>query len=169
MNKILLTGRIGIGKSTIVKSVLKSIDLKIGGYTEEKILNGSIEIIKIKSIGYKSKEGIIAVRDIKNGKVTGYIDVFDIIGTEILDESLRYSELIVMDEIGFLEEKAELFRNKIIEVLDSNKSVIGVIKDFDKKSELLDMIRKRKDVSIITVDENNRNNLTDKVVHDLKL
>ena len=109
------------------------------------------------------------MRDIKNGKVTGYTDVFDTIGTEILDESLRYSELIVMDEIGFLEEKAELFKNKITEVLDSNKFVIGVIKDFDKKSKLLDMIRKRKDVSIITVDENNRNNLTDKVMRGLKL
>lgn len=169
MNKILLTGRIGVGKSTIIKSLLKSTNLKVGGYTEEKILNKNSEIIKIKSLASKGKEGIIAVRNINTMSVTAYTDVFNTIGTQILDESLKISELIVMDEIGFLEEKAQLFKNKIIEILDSNKYVIGVIKDFDKKGELLDMIRERKDITIISVDENNRDALPNKIFHDLKL
>lgn len=167
ISNILLTGNIGVGKSTIVRNVLKVIDFKCGGYIEEKSKNDNIEEIKLISLIDNNEEGIIAIRDIITKEVIGNTEVFDTLGSECLEKSLKLSELIIMDEIGFLEARALLFRKAILDVLDSEKRVLGVIKDDYCKNEFLESIRKRKDVMIIRINEKNRDGITPTVLEYL--
>jgi len=67
-----------------------------------------------------------------------------------------------MDELGILESDCNLFKDAVIRCLDSDKNVLGVIKN--KSSEFLDDIRSRKDTHIIKVTDENR----DKILSDLR-
>lgn len=160
INNILLTGNIGVGKSTIIRNILKVIDVNCGGYIEKKCNNGDIEEIRLISLIDNKEEGIIAIRNIITKEVIGNTEVFDTLGSKCLERSSKLSKLIIMDEIGFLEAKALLFRKAILDVLDSEKFVLGVIKDDYCKNEFLESIRKRKDVMMIRINEKNRDGIT---------
>ena len=50
MNNLFLTGKIGVGKSTILKNALKKIDLSVGGYVTERIYEGYYRKYIVKSL-----------------------------------------------------------------------------------------------------------------------
>ena len=64
------------------------------------------------------------------------------------------SDLIIMDELGILEDDCALFKDAVIRCLDSDKNILGVIKN--KSSEFLDGVRNRKDVQIFKLTDTNR-------------
>ena len=72
----------------------------------------------------------------KNGKLCGitmngvkevYPEVFDTYGTQLIHSASK-KELIIMDEIGFIEEKAEQFQKAVLSAFDSNIPVLAAIK-----------------------------------------
>ena len=50
MNNLFLTGKIGVGKSTILKKILEKINTSIGGYVTERIINPPIKTYRIRSL-----------------------------------------------------------------------------------------------------------------------
>ena len=76
-------------------------------------------------------------------------------GVKLLEDCFKaYSDLIVMDELGFFESNAALFQNKVLEILDSDTPVLGVLKQ--KDIPFLNNIRNRNDVTIFVVTHGNR-------------
>lgn len=75
--------------------------------------------------------------------------------------------MILIDELGFFENDAINFKKKIIEVLESDTKVIGVLKK--KDTEFLNSIKQRADVLVIEVNERNRNYIEEKIRTYLKL
>ena len=78
---------------------------------------------------------------------------FDEFGTKILDCSGRH-DIIVMDELGFLESGAFCFQSAVMRRLDGEVPVVGVIKPC--QSEFLDMVKAHPMVSVKEVTEANR-------------
>lgn len=64
------------------------------------------------------------------------------------------SKYILMDELGFFEKDSYFFQEKVNQVFDSDKVVIGVIKKRD--NPFLNKIRERSDVEIIEITLENR-------------
>lgn len=64
---------------------------------------------------------------------------------------------MLMDELGFMENEAELFQEAVIETLKSGVPVLGVVKK--KSSPFLDRVRALAGVRIIEVTEENRDSL----------
>ncbi|MDF2636972.1 MAG: NTPase, partial [Pelosinus sp.] len=93
--------------------------------------------------------GIIAVRDEAGTSLLPLSDTFDHLGVNILTKCYQSSdELIVIDEIGFLENDAHHYQNEIIKCFD--KKVIATI-----RKELTDFTAKltnRPDVYLIDID-----------------
>jgi len=150
---ILLTGPTQIGKSTILKKVIQMLDLEMTGFYTQPFL------IKNKVIGYKMidyqnalSSSIIGIKDTPT-TCKPYTLMFETKAIEILSQPV--SDAYLLDELGFLERYAINYQNKTLEILDSNKLVLGVLKD--KKTTFLDTIRNRNDVIIIRVTESNRN------------
>jgi nucleoside-triphosphatase len=155
MKKTFLTGKIGVGKSTVVDKLLVTIDLSFGGFR-------TLPVIKEQRLkGFK-------IRDIETGKeesiaffgndflIHPVIDGFESLGVKSLKDALENKELIVMDELGFLESEAESFKAKVLEVLKSDRSVLGVMKI--DRNPFLDEVAKY--VEIVEVTEKNRDNLS---------
>ena len=157
---ILLTGKPGTGKTTVIKKVMAELDVKIGGFYTEEIRE------KGKRVGFKvrssdGEEGLLAHKDTKSpyrvGKYGVLINSFEIIGVKAIENAVKNAELIIIDELGRMELFSKKFQAAVLEALDSSKPILGVIQQ--KRNPFLDKIRSRKDIKILTVTEKNRNEL----------
>ena len=70
-------------------------------------------------------------------------------------------DIIILDELGFFENNSKRFKYKIYELLDSDKIILGTLKDYD--CEFLNNIRKRNDISLIEVTKENREKIFDEL------
>jgi Predicted nucleotide kinase len=162
MYNLFLTGYKGIGKSTLLKKVIGHLDCTIGGFIVRPIFVQGGLAFDMVSLYDGAGGNIFAVLD-GYGKITDvYTKVFDKSGVEILDKSFAFKDLIVMDELGFLESDAGLFKKCVFDILDSKKPVLGVLKKYD--SQFLNTIRERQDTKIIEVTAYNRDSLCDEII-----
>ena len=166
MNNLLLTGKVGVGKSTILKEVLEKLNLSMGGYVTERSVKNHIKTFTIRSL-YNGieKHNIAKINTIDYSKKI-FINTFETVILSILDKSLEGRDLIVLDELGFMENDIDTFTSKVYELLDSEKIVFGVLKDFD--CQFLNAIRSREDVIIVKNKEENRNTILDEIIEILK-
>lgn len=135
--KIFIEGEIKSGKSYVLNSVLNKLNLKYGGFLTFPFYQNSLRVgFKIKDM-LTQEEEICAIHN-SDGNLIIFKESFDDLGIRALDNALKNSELIVMDELGFMEEVSIKFKNKVKDVLNSDKNVICVIKE--KKGEFLNEI-----------------------------
>lgn len=162
---IFLTGEINIGKTTIIQKFLETYSGSIGGFKTVRIDTDEDEFFGVYLLDIKS-EGECFSKQNKVGdcfpdkSLISYEEVFETLGVEILT-FVRYPSLIVMDELGKLEENAIKFQKKVHECLDSSTDVLGIIKK--KHNDFLDSIRDRDDVTILTVNQENRDAMISKI------
>ena len=166
MNNLFLTGKIGVGKSTILKNALKKIDLSVGGYVTERIFESYYRKYIVKSL-YDNKEKYTIIKvDSRDNSKKSFMEAFENGVVSILDKSLKYRDVIVLDELGPAENDIDIFTSKVFEILDSKKIVFGVLKDDNCK--FINDIKDRDDVIVITVTEENRDFILEEVVEILK-
>ena len=166
MNNLFLTGKIGVGKSTILKNALKEINLSVGGYVTERIYEGYFRRYIIRSLYDNEEKYTIIKVDSRDNSKEGFMENFENGVVSILDKSLKYKDLIVLDELGCTENKIEIFTSKVFEVLDSEKIVFGILKDDNCK--FINDIKYRDDVIVLTITEENRDFILEEVVEILK-
>lgn len=169
IKNILLTGEIKVGKSTIINKIIDKYfgDSVILGfktlpfYENDEIKGYYIEDQFKKSVK-PSEENIVGRVLDKKHRCYGIKGTFENKGVDILNNALNMeSDLILLDELGFFENDSENFKKRIIEVFESPKRVIGVLKK--KDVEFLNSIKFRKDILIIEVDKNNRDDIEEKI------
>lgn len=166
MKKIFITGERGVGKSTLLKKIIKNVDCSIGGFIQEKEFIGESKRFKVNSLYNLEESYTIGFYDAKKRELHSDMNMFNIISQDILLKSLDNRELIVLDELGFMEEKAPLFKETVFKILNSNKAVIGVLKECD--GNFVQKIAKREDVQVFKIDENNRGLMEYKILQMLQ-
>lgn len=165
MYNLFLTAPSGTGKSTIIEKILCRLNVSIGGFQVKRYLNkkGKMYFDMISLMDKKSNN--IIGECMENKKALSNLYTFENKGVEILNTSLTNSDLIILDEIGFLEENAEKFKSSVRNILNSNKVVLGVLKEFD--SPFLNEIRSRKDITLLNVTLKNRDYITNHILNIL--
>ena len=154
MKKIFLTGKIGVGKSTVVDRLLVIMNMSFGGFrTLPVIKEQQLKGFKIRDIETGEEESIAFFDN--DFLIHPVIDGFENLGVKSLKGALENKELIVMDELGFLESEAESFKATVLEVLKSDRSVLGVMKI--DRNPFLDEVAKY--VEIVEVEVHNSGNL----------
>lgn len=131
---IFITGRPGIGKSTVcmrVMELLRQSNLKIGGVICPEVR------IKGRRVGFKiidlltSREGWLAHVNLKTGIRIGkyHVNLNDLneIGVNGILNAIEEADVIVIDEIGPMELKSSLFKKAIYKSFRSGKPVLSVI------------------------------------------
>lgn len=147
---LLITGSKGIGKSTLLKELLIDCD-NYGGITTHLIMNEDLlpKTVVLKDILNRDIKAIIGKRYIHNMEPV-------IIGFEDIGSSILYKyrnsdkELIVIDEIGFLEINAKRYQEEIF-LCFKEKNVIAVLRKQD--NPLINKIKEIKDIFIVDLDE----------------
>lgn len=113
---VVVTGKIGIGKTTVCKktlNILKSKGCSCGGIISYKSLDGSIKVLDVKS----GKERILAIPNLPSSKNIfrgPHIGKFLFnceglkFGVEAIEKGIS-SDFLFVDEVGYLELQGEGF------------------------------------------------------------
>ncbi len=158
---ILFTGPPRCGKSTLIEKIVTIIKTPVTGFITKEILeNGQRVGFSIHTMD--QKKGILAHQRIKGrfrvGRYGVNIDDIDWIAVPSMIPQ-KPDERIIIDEIGKMECFSALFRNTLVEVLDSDHGVIGSIAL--KGNSFIRNIKARKDVLLVPVSPQNRDTLID--------
>lgn len=159
---VFITGERGIGKSTLLKKIIKNIDCTLGGFIQEKEFTDEKISYKIISLYNTEESYTIGIYDKKKASLYTDMNIFNIVSKEILQRSLNSRDLIILDELGFMEENSEVFKNSVLKILDGDKPVLGVLKECD--TNFIRRIKMRKDVQVIRIDEINRNSMEKEII-----
>lgn len=165
---ILLAGAPGVGKTTIIRRVVRCLDLRVGGFFTEEIREEGVRRgFKIMTLG--GKEGILAhVNRLGSPRVGRYgvnLNALEGIAVKSMEDALEKAQLIVIDEIGKMELHSPAFREMTLRCLDSGTPTLGTI--IWRSHPFADGIKSRRDVEVIQVNRENRKRLEGEIVQRL--
>jgi len=169
MSKIFLTGRPGVGKTTVIMKVVERFKGRAGGFYTEEIRKDNLrEGFQIRTLD--GRDGTLAhvshSGPFRVGKYGVDIDAFDGIAVPSLERALEEDELVIIDEIGKMELFSRRFRTLIQKVLASDRRILGVI--HQRIDSFTQRIRQWPTVEIWTVTEANRNSLPHLILEKLE-
>jgi nucleoside-triphosphatase len=163
--KVLLTGRPGCGKTTLVRRLVNELAQSAGGFYTEEIRKRR-ERVGFKIVTLDGKEGVFAHVDFKTqqrlGKYGLDLSPLETISIEAVREALRARRLTVIDEIGPMEIRSAIFREVVNEALDSCAPLLGTITA--RAFPFTDAIKKRRDVTLIELRGDNREQLVSELL-----
>jgi len=161
-SKVLLTGRPGCGKTTLIKRFVKKLAKPAGGFYTEELREGGVRVgfrlatldgneVPLAHVDFKTPERL--------GKYGLDLSALESVGVKAIREAVRSQRLVVIDEIGPMEIRSAVFRDAVTEAFDSPE-VSGVLATIVARSlPFSDAIKSRPDVKLIEVHRNNRERL----------
>ncbi|HEY62373.1 MAG TPA: NTPase [Anaerolineae bacterium] len=153
----LLTGRPGIGKTTIIQQILHKVPYSKGGFFTQEIREGN------KRVGFSivtldgQQEVFAHVKFPKKYHIGKYgvdLGVLNSIGVISIRKAMEDNDLVVIDEIGAMELLSVEFVEILKVVLESGVPVLGTI--MQRNHPVANWIKSRKDVMLIEVNLQNR-------------
>ena len=156
---IFVTGPPGCGKSTLIERVFQRIQgPMIGFFTREIREKGERVGFSITTLD--GKKGVLAHENIRGrfrvGKYGVNITHIDQIAVPSMIPG-NQDDIVVIDEIGKMECLSPLFRQTLIDILDSENPIIGSISQ--KGDRFIQNIKKKDDILLVEISESNRKEL----------
>ncbi|PYL68403.1 MAG: hypothetical protein DMF20_00840 [Verrucomicrobia bacterium] len=128
--RILLTGRPGCGKTTLIKRIVSDLALPVGGfYTQEIRKRG--QRVGFKLITLDGKEAAFADVHFKTSERVGKYGLdlakLETVGVAAVREATQARQLVIIDEIGPMEIRSSSFRDAVNEAFESSVSILATI------------------------------------------
>ncbi|RUM34423.1 MAG: nucleoside triphosphatase [Archaeoglobus sp.] len=168
MSKFAITGRPGIGKTTLCQKVcswMKNRGYHMSGFLTREIRKNNVrigfEVVDIES-GKTVTLASIGSGKIRVGKYSVHIDEFENYLKSIVGK--EFGDVVIIDEIGPMELKCSLFVDLVENVISSNVPSLLTL-HAKLRHPLLE--RLRKSVKIYRIDEKNRNKIAEIVFREL--
>ncbi len=165
---IVITGRPGIGKTTIFNKVVDTLNnnnVRVGGIICPEVREGYSRVgFRIKDLMTGEEEWLAHKYLFKDGPRIGkYIvnPLAGLFGAQALERALREADVIGIDEIGPMELKLNKLRDAIIKILESSKPVIAVV-HYRMRDPIITRLLGNAERYIVTLE--NRNFLADKII-----
>jgi nucleoside-triphosphatase len=158
---IFLTGAQGVGKSTIITHLRQHFsEFKWRGFVTEPIRDSGSKFTGYQIRSVQSTTGQTIARlisTIPQNQFKIFPEAFNEHGVRIIETALATGSIILMDELGIFESEAIGFQKTVFKAIDSNRIVLGVLKN--KPNPFLEQIRQRKNVIVFDVNLSNRQNI----------
>ena len=156
---LFFTGEKGVGKSTLLKKLLESQEGRAGGFLTVKstaVFPGRVSLHLLCLVGREvpTVENFLCFCPPSGDAAAA--ERFDRLGCAAL---ARGGDLLVMDELGPAEARAEAFQWAVKEALDGSVPVLGVLQKAD--SLLYRLVSSHPNVCLVEVTKKNRDDLTD--------
>ncbi|MBN1814445.1 MAG: AAA family ATPase [Anaerolineae bacterium] len=164
---LLLTGRPGIGKTTVIKEVAKALGNRAGGfYTEEIRGPGGRKGFRLVTLD--GKEAVMAHVDLKGHgrpRVSRYgVDVGAVerVGVTALRQAMQERRIVVVDEIGKMELFCGPFKDVVLQAVGGPHVVAATV--MAKPNLWIDALKALPLVEVWEVTAKNRDRMAEKVV-----
>lgn len=172
MKHIFLTGEVQCGKTTLIRRALAELNIKKpGGFRSISVLSiipeAYAEVYIIPAAEQRpplTRDNLIGIRWKKHA-FNAFPQSFDNYGVKLL-EAATDAPLMLMDELGMMENRAPRFAAAVLKALDGPIPVLGVVKPMS--TPLLDAVRAHPAVETILVNAENRDSLVPVVVDALR-
>ncbi|MGC9394362.1 MAG: nucleoside-triphosphatase [Anaerolineae bacterium] len=168
---LLLTGRPGIGKTTIIRNIVAQVGNKAGGfYTEEIVGPGGRKGFRLITLGGKETAQIatmahVDLRSPKAPRVGRYgvdVDALERIGVAALRRAMQKKKLMIVDEIGTMELYSRAFCDTVMLAILGPTTVLGTIMNHSHPES--DAFKTLAQVTLWEVNRTTRDDLTGKVM-----
>lgn len=166
---IFLTGDVQVGKSTIIKKTLAALQLQgVGGFRSVSVPDlpdGAMSVYLIPAGDGHPMMGNWNRVGIRKGCGRGIEKIpeaFERAGVQALVDA-ENMPLILMDEVGRMESAAARFSARILELLNGDTPILGVVQKI-ADTKLTNAIRQHPNVRVLTVTKENREKLAEEVL-----
>jgi len=160
MPAILLTGRPGCGKTTLIRDIVRALGVMAGGFYTEEVRAGGrrlgFDLVTLDG-GRATLASVHSRSPLRVSKYGVEREALDGLGASAIRSAIAEASLIVVDEIGKMELHSQGFREAVLAALDSGKPVLGAI--MLGPHPFADALKARRDVEVLTVTEENRSQL----------
>ncbi len=167
--KIVISGRPGIGKTTVFKKVVDRLRSRgyyvVGFYCPEVRVRGSRIGFRIISLDDVVEEWLAHISNCSGPKIGKYRVCYSAekVAKHVISR-ISEASILAIDEIGPMELKLPSTRNAIIEMLKADKPGIYVAHYRLSDKEILYLLR---DSTKYIVNEYNRNSIVDKIFNEI--
>jgi nucleoside-triphosphatase len=164
---LLLTGRPGVGKTTIIKRVTEELGNQAGGfYTEEIRGPGGRKGFRLVTLD--GQDVVMAHVDLKGKgrpRVSRYgVDVGAVerVGVTALRRAMQEHRIVVVDEIGKMELFCGPFKDVVLQAVGGSHVVIATV--MTKPNPWIDALKAQPGVEVWEVTTRTRDGMAEKVV-----
>jgi len=175
---IFITGRPGIGKTSVLLRVVDALKLRgfrVGGMVSREVRDGGVRVGFEVVDFYTGRRGWLAhVNQPTGPQVSKYrVNLSDLnaVGASSIRDAVANADILVVDEIGPMELFSAAFKEAVFQAIGSDKPMLGTI-HFKAWDPLITAIKTREDAEILEVTFENRGSLhnliIDKVLQSLK-
>jgi nucleoside-triphosphatase len=158
--RVLLTGRPGSGKTTLIKRVLRELPQRCAGFYTEEIRDHGTRV-GFKVVALEGGEAVFAHVDFRTrerlGKYGLDLTALEAVGVNAIRAAVEGKRLIVLDEIGPMEIRSVVFREAVNDALKSELPLLATI--FLRSSPFTDAIKSRPEMELFEVRPDNRDRL----------
>ena len=164
---ILILGQRHVGKSTLINALLTACVRPVYGYRTWSDTAGEDGMHKIFLSpawhpGHEQPQTTsYHIADCDGRSRIIHPEIFDQYGAAFLDA--RPDGVIVMDEIGFMEETADIFCSKVLSCLDGDIPVLGAVKG-SYSCPYLDKIKNHPRATVYEITPENRDQLREELL-----
>ncbi len=159
--KIVLTGLPGCGKTTVAKRTAALLGRRAAGFFTEEVRSPRGERVGFRVESLDGRRGELARKGGGSGPRVGAYRVnlpeFEAVALPALREASP-DRVLVIDEIGKMECHSEPFRRRVSELLEADLPLLATAPRHGGGT-LLDKVRRRPDVEILSVTRENRDRL----------
>ena len=164
---VFLTGEIGCGKSTALRSVLDGLQgVKIKGlqtyYNEPR--GSETKRLYLRAFGDTEQGTFLA--ELPGGDLSRITSVFNEEGSALLKSARDQADLIVIDEIGRLEREAFAYHEALRRCIEGDVPMLCAIRKL--KAPWADWIRNHPRVRLIEVTTENRDRIPQEILDLLR-
>ena len=175
---VFITGLPGVGKTTVLlkaAEALRGSGYKVGGMLSREVREQGTRVgFEIVDFATGRRGWLAHVNQPVGPQVSKYrVNLHDLntIGANAIRNAVADAQIVIVDEIGPMELFSSVFKETIIQAVNSSKPLLGTI-HHRARDPLIDSIKARDDAEIITVNYENRthlhNLLIDKINQFLK-
>ncbi len=164
---LLLTGRPGIGKTTIIKEVADRLGDRAGGFYTEEIRDQRGRREGFRLVTLDGDEAVMAHTDLRRGsrpEVGRYgvdLAAVDEVGVGALRRAMASDLVVIVDEVGKMELFSEAFRMVVREAVVGPNPVLGTV--MTGTHSWVDELRRRPEVEVWVITPENRDALAKRI------
>ena len=168
---LLLTGRPGIGKTTVIRAVAEALGDRAGGfYTEEIRGSGGRKGFHLVTLdGEEAVMAHVSLRGQGRPRVSRYgVDVSAIerVGVAALRRAMQAGQVVLVDEIGKMELFCGPFKDVVLQAMSGPHAVVATV--MDRPNPWVDGLKAMPDVTLWEVTAENRGRMAERVIEWLE-